>query len=273
MKTKILPVMFGIIVSINCPRNLDAGDHSIRLRMRSGRPVVEDVYLNGHGPYRFLLDTAGQTNQLESEVAGAIGLKAEFRVELATANGKVMVPGGHVEELEIGGTRVSGQEFLLGSLDAVHALDSTIRGVLGQEFLGKFDYLLDVRNRTLSLGMIAPARGSRLPLQTIEGRIAMPTNHGRLILDSGVDTMVLFRRLSGGAMRKTMRTASGTAMASTAEPQRLRIQGCGVREVDTVSVPRPDGVVEDGLLPLNVFRAVYVSNSEKFVVVDPKPGS
>src|SRR5262245_30715466 len=169
MKAKIMPLLFGIIVSINCPRNLDAGDRSIRLRMRSGRPVVEDVYLNGHGPYRFLLDTGGQTNQLESEVARAIGLKAEFRVELATASGKVMVPGGHVEEVEIGGMRISDQEFLVGSLDAVHALDSTIRGVLGQEFLGKFDYLLDVRNQTLSLGMNAPAAGFRLPLQTIEG--------------------------------------------------------------------------------------------------------
>src|SRR5262245_18095628 len=111
MKTKIVPLIFGIIVSINCPRNLDAGDASIRLRMRSGRPVVEDVYLNGYGPYRFLLDTGGQTNQLESEVARTIGFKTEFRVELATANGKLMVPGGHVEEVEIGGTRTYRQEF------------------------------------------------------------------------------------------------------------------------------------------------------------------
>jgi hypothetical protein len=273
MKSKIMPLIFGIIVSINCPRIVDAGDRSIRLRMRSGRPVVEDVYLNGYGPYRFLLDTGGQTNQLESEVARAIGLKAEFRVELATANGKVMAPGGHVEEIEIGGTRISGQEFLVGSLDAVHVLDSTIRGVLGQEFLGMFDYLLDIRNHTLSLGMIAPAAGSRLPLQTIEGRIALPTNHGRLILDSGIDTMVLFKTGRGGTSRVSMQTVSGAGMASAEEPQRLHIQGCAVREVDTVSVPRPDGVIEDGLLPLNVFRAVYVSNSEKFVVLDPKPGS
>jgi Aspartyl protease len=271
MKTKILALMLGIIVSIICPRNLDAGDRSIRLRIQSGRPVIEDVYLNGHGPYRFLLDTGGQTNQLESEVAMAIGLTAEFRVELATANGKVVVPGGHVEEVEIGGIRIPGQEFLVGPIDVVHVLDSTIRGVLGQEFLGKFDYLLDIRNHTLILGIIAPAGGSRLPLQTIEGRIAMPTNHGRLILDSGIDTMVLFKVHRDGTTRVPMQTGSGVGRASAEKPQRLRIEGCGVRKVDTVSVPRPDGLVEDGFLPLNVFHAVYVSNSEKFVVVDPKP--
>jgi len=85
--------------------------------------------------------------------------------------------------------------------------------------------------------------------------------------------MVLFKTLRGGATRVPMRTASGAGMASAEEPQRLRIKGCGVREVETVSVPRPEGAVEDGLLPLNVFRAVYVSNSEKFVVVDPRPGN
>jgi hypothetical protein len=265
--------MLGITVSIICPRNLDAGDRSIRLRIQSGRPVIEAVYLNGHGPYRFLLDTGGQTNQVESEVAMVIGLKADFRVELATANGKVVVPGGHVEEVEIDGTRIPGQEFLIGSIDAVHVLDSTIRGVLGQEFLGKFDYLLDNRNHTLSLGIIAPTGGSRLPLQTIEGRIAMPTNHGRLILDSGIDRTVLFKTHRGGTTRVPMQTVSGAGLASAEKPQRLRIEGCRFREVDTVSVPRPDGVVEDGLLPLNVLRAVYVSNSEKFVVVYPKPGS
>jgi hypothetical protein len=101
----------------------------------------------------------------------------------------------------------------------------------------------------------------------------MPTNHGRLILDSGIDKMVLYKTLHGGTTRVPIQTAAGAGLASAEQPQRLRIQGCGIREVDTVSIPRPDGVVEDGLLPLNVFRAVYVSNSEKFVVVDPRPGN
>jgi len=55
--------MLRIIVSINFPQHLGATDDiPVRLSMRSGRPLLDNVYLNGHGPYQFLLDTGSETD-------------------------------------------------------------------------------------------------------------------------------------------------------------------------------------------------------------------
>jgi len=224
--------------------------------------------LNGYGPYRFLLDSGAQTNTMESGVARDIGLQSTFRVELATIAGVVLVPGGHVDEVQLGDIRVSGPEFIVHSLDAIHALDPTIRGVLGQEFLSRFDYLIDVQDHSLHLGAAAPRSGSRVDLELDGGRILLPTNFGRLVLDSGTDTLVLFDRAADTNLE--MRTFSGSTPASSREPETVMIAGYGLRTVPSVSVARPRAAHEDGLLPIIAFKSIYVSNSEKYVIVDPR---
>ena len=40
---------------------------TLKLQVIAGRPVVDGVYLNGQGPYRFLLDTGTQVNMLKPQ--------------------------------------------------------------------------------------------------------------------------------------------------------------------------------------------------------------
>ena len=66
---------------------------AVPLTARHGRPVVDGVYVNGHGPFRFLLDTGAQSSQLDVRLAREIGLVAAYRVELVSAGGVRKVPG------------------------------------------------------------------------------------------------------------------------------------------------------------------------------------
>jgi hypothetical protein len=56
----------------------------VKLQAREGRPIVDGVFVNGHGPYRFLLDTGSNVNLIETDLARKIGMKATLHVELAS---------------------------------------------------------------------------------------------------------------------------------------------------------------------------------------------
>lgn len=260
-----------MIVSALVPCNaraLPPLDGSIRLNTISGIPVVEGVFLNGHGPYRFLLDTGSQVNQVEASIARKIGLAATFQVKLATTTGAIPADGGPVAEVSLGSTSVSNQVFLFTALNAAHVLSGEIKGVLGQEFLAHFDYLLDFAKHRLVIGGPPPDGGSRLGFETINGCPVIETSEGRLVLDSGSNAAILYRSSPPSADGSVIRTASGTASVSTIQGLRLEIGGRRYHPANAASVLRPL-LKGDGLLPAGLFHAVFISNSGKYVILDP----
>jgi hypothetical protein len=50
------------------------GNGSIKLITLSGVAVVDGVFLNGHGPYRFLLDTGSGGNLVDTSIAQTLAL-------------------------------------------------------------------------------------------------------------------------------------------------------------------------------------------------------
>ena len=228
--------------------------------------MVDGVFVNGHGPYRFLVDTGAETNQIDAALARSIGLEPAFQVELVTAAGTVRVPGGRGIEVSLDSARSDGQEFLYTDLRGVKQLASDIRGVLGESFLARFDYLLDLRGKRLVFGKL-DREGTRAEFRMVEGRPSIFTSLGRMVLDSGSDRIVLF-----GAARRmgtsTLYAASGFRETGSVQAKPLVIEGRTIRHDDAVGVPRQAGVAEDGLLPSSLFRAVYVCNSERYVVLD-----
>lgn len=241
-----------------------AGESVIRLRILGGRPVADGVFVNGNGPYRFLLDTGAQSNQIDAVIAGKIGLTPTFRVDLATTSGVTRVGGSRVREVTLGSLRASDQEFLFTALDGVRELSADIQGVLGEEFLSRFDYRLDLRAKTLDFGAVEPD-GERIPTEQVAGRPALATNFGRLVLDSGSDTLVLFHNGGAGPALPGISAASGFAAAGSG--LWLRIGGRSYRPGRAVAASNPEAA-EDGLLPLSLFKAVYISNSGHYIVCE-----
>jgi hypothetical protein len=215
-----------VIVTAGVPckaRLFESPEGSVRLDVASGRPIVSGVFLNGQGPYRFLLDTGAQTNLVEASIARQLGLAPTFQTEVDSAAGKANVPGGRIAEVSLGWVTASDQQFLFSILDVAQAVSPDIQGILGEQFLAGFDYLLDFPNHRLVIGGAAPEGGSRVSIESINGCPAIATSEGRLVLDSGTDTTVLLRAPSSTSGH--VRTATGQAFVSKVQSLSIVIAG------------------------------------------------
>jgi hypothetical protein len=240
----------------------------IRVALVGGRPVVSGVYLNGHGPYRFLLDTGAQTNRVDTGIARRLRLTATFQVAVLTVNGATKATGTRIAEIQLGSARAADQELLFSKLEAVHQMSLGIQGVLGQEFLSRFDYLLDLRAKTIAFDVPVPA-GERIPAKRVDGVLAIATSAGLLGLDSGSDALVLFHSKAGGlGPAATIRSAAAVATARDLSGMKIRIGDRDYKPKQASAVANTD-LKEDGILPVSVFKSVYVSNSGSYLIADP----
>lgn len=239
------------------------------LRVQEGRPIVDGVYVNGHGPYLFLIDTGTNVNLIDANLARSIGLNATFQVDLGSADGTTSVPGSDGNEVALGTVKAEDQKFLFSQLGAIHDFSSDIQGVLGQWFLAQFDYTIDLQNKRLEFGK-RDRDGIRVPLRMMNARLAVSTNLGDLILDSGASRLILFGAEpdTGRVNTKAFRTVIGSERAGTVFINRLVIAGQAIWIGDAVAIPNQAEPGAAGLLPLSFFKAVYVCNSEGYVVLD-----
>jgi hypothetical protein len=175
--------------------------------------VVNGVFVNGQGPYRFLVDTATTYNHLDPDLARSIGLKPGFRSQLTSLIGMIEAPGTSGVEVASGPVRAHEQKFLFAGMETVHQLSPDIQGVLGQQFLSAFDYLLDSRARRLEFGPLPPGgHRTQVPFRNLHERPVVSTSLGELAVDSGADSV--------------------TCLASACPDRRLwgsYPEGCGLR--------------------------------------------
>jgi len=246
----------------------------VKMQVRDGRPVVDGVYVNGHGPYRFLVDTGANVNLIETRLARKIGMNATFKVDLASVSNKTSTEGSDGNEVVLDSVKAERQEFLLSPLDAIHEISPDIQGVLGQWFLYQFDYVLDLRNKRIEFGKLDLGKnagnGTRAPFKMINARPVVSTSLGDLALDSGASQVVLFgvRSAGGSGSRSEMKTVAGSQQIGMVSGKSLVIEGRKIWSGDAVATPsRPEPGV-DGLLPLGLFKMIYVCNSESYVVFE-----
>ena len=93
----------------------------VRLQVRDGRPIVDGVYINGHGPYRFLVDTGSNVNLIETGLARKIGMESSLRVELTSAAGKNSMEGSDGNEIELDSFKADGQRFVFSKLESIQS--------------------------------------------------------------------------------------------------------------------------------------------------------
>lgn len=238
---------------------------SVKLQVREGCPIVDGVYVNGHGPYRFLLDTGTVLNHLDPKLAKSIGLKASLRVEVISAFAVAQAPAAEGIEIALESAKAGGQRIVFSDLETVHHLGFDIKGILGQEFLSRFDYLLDFRAKRLEFSKL-DRTGTRAELQTIHGQPALSTSLGRLLLDSGTGWVVLF----GVPAPRTndILTLAGASKAGAVPRKPLIIEGRIIQYGELVAAPGGNEAGVAGLLPVSLFKSVYICNSEGYVILD-----
>jgi hypothetical protein len=235
------------------------------MQVRDSHPIVDGVYINGHGPYRFFLDTGSNVNLLEPGLAQSIGLAATFRTELASSTGATVAPGSKGIEVSLDTVKAERQEFLFMRL-AFHDRWPDVQGMLGQGFLWKVDYMLDLHAKRLAFGT-QNSTGTRVSLRMINGRPSVSTSVGELVLDSGAERLVLFGvKPTSGLGDGEMRTYTGSQRIGMVSGQLLTIEGRKLWRGDAVALPESKEAEVDGLMPLSLFKAVYVCNSGGYVI-------
>lgn len=241
---------------------------ALKLHILSGLPIVDRVFINGHGPYRFLLNTGEESNEMDPALARKLGLKGTYRFELDSPSGSSTVQGSIVSTVSLGPLVAADQEFLLVAPAALRSVDPAIRGSIGQLFLTRFDYLLDFKRHRIRFGGPAP-KGKRVSFRLACMCMMIPTSEGDLLLASGTTTLFLFRDAPLSSHKKGMvRTSTENMVVRVGEASAIDIGGRHYRPAETFYCPLRDSPAE-GLLPANLFGAIYVSNSEHYVLFDP----
>ena len=240
----------------------------VNIQVRDGRPIVDGVYVNGHGPYRFLVDTASNINLIRAGIAKKNGMIATFQVDLTSAGGKIPTSGSDGNEVILDSVKAGDQKFLYSGLDAIRNSAPDVQGLLGQWFLSRFDYTLDLRGKRFEFGK-QDRSGVRSKFKMINARPVVSTSLGDLALDSGAARITLFGvRPDAAHLTGELRTVAGSQKTGLVSGKSLVIVGHKIWDGDAVAIPsRPEPGV-DGLLPLSLFRAVYVCNSEGYVVFE-----
>lgn len=234
---------------------------ALLLMLLSRMPVTE-VTINGSGPYRFAVDTGAVSSMISTRAAAAAGLCPNYRVELVTATGGRLVPATAKTTVVASARTVSNVEMLW--LDQL--LDGRVDGILGQNFLRGQSYEIDPRGGRVEFGRESPHRKTTwLPLEWIEGRMAIRAESPdgaalHLVIDSGASHLVLWPKTpiplrdSGFALASTH---AGKAPVRLARLPWLQLGSLRLPGLTTGILPGERQ--EDGLLPTNLFRRIFVS--------------
>jgi hypothetical protein len=240
---------------------------AVKLHIEQGCPIADGVYVNGHGPYRFLLDTGSNTDFLAANVAKSIGLNATSQLDVTAVSSTASFPVSGDNRISLDSETAEGQELVLSSIAYLQNLLPGIQGLLGEPFLSRFDYGLDFRARTLEFRSPRP-HGTHVSFESSGGRPFISTSLGNLILDSGAPRVVLFRPQAPTRRDKMrqMLTIAGTQLIEVVRDKSLSIEGKRIWEGEAVVVSNHSEPGVDGLMPLSVFQRIYVCNSETYIV-------
>ena len=278
-----------------CPGNIV----SLPFHLVNRHQIVVSVSVNHSGPYNFLLDTGTQFTMVDSSLAAKL---------LLTPSGKAAVAGYGINEaaslarldlIEVGPQRIASLEVVLFNLQKLQSSGLDVKGILGEDFLEHFDMLIDNAHNQLCLdnsaAMQAQVKGEHIALLTSDqkrGESDLPkslvvaahfTNGMRIVrlkLDSGANAGFLYdpsSYLAVGSVRlASVRGAGVDGQArsfSVLPPQDLRIGALELTKAPfytITGVERDPSTTEfDGLLPMGLFRRIFIDHAEHFAVLEP----
>ena len=226
----------------HCPGNVA----SVPLRLTNSHQMIVAVSVNHSGPYNFLLDTGTQITMIDPSLAAELHLNTQGSAVVAGVGFQTAASFAQLDLLEAGSHAVANQKVLVFDLQNPHSVDLHYRGVLGEDFLGQFDMLIDNAHNLLCLddsaAMRADVKGPHIALLPapetsnggpsfrsliISARLSDGMRPVRLKLDSGTNAPFLFdspQYMAPGSIRSVGGGLNGAQRSfSTLPPQDLKI--------------------------------------------------
>jgi predicted aspartyl protease len=287
MNTRAAFLVLGALV-LSPPLSADS---SVKLRTVAGGFLLVPVTLNGAGPFEFLLDTGTTTTMIEPALARRLDLPLGERESIANMTSENVGAWSRLESLTIGSTKIVDVDVLVAPLGAIEQLDARVRGVLGNDVLGRNSFLLSYAKQRLEFdgdrSLAARVRGTHVPLHQTDGRLAVEAEVPGVrrplsfVLDSGCLSVFLFEKAPGdlgaalGADRGVLavHTATGVRGLPTGELRGLRLAGGALGSLQALIVRNAaalEGREEDGLLPTSLFREVWFDHEGSFLILNPR---
>src|SRR5258705_6770511 len=149
----------------HCPGNVA----SVPLRLTNSHQMIVAVSVNHYGPYNFLLDTGTQITMVDPSLAAELHLNTQGSGVVAGFGFHAAASVAQLDLLEAGSHAVANQKVIVFDFQNPHSIDLHFRGVLGEDFLGQFDLLIDNDHNLLCLdessAMAADVKGPHIPLE------------------------------------------------------------------------------------------------------------
>jgi hypothetical protein len=279
----------------HCPGNA-AG---IRFRLVQRSRIIVPVVINRTGPYEFLLDTGTGSTIVDPLLATELHLKTRGPAEVVGVGFSTHASFAYLDSLEVGSHSVANHLVVVHDLHP-QAGDLHFRGTIGGDFLTHFDLMMDYMHRMLCLDdakvMQTAVKGERIALVTppltpdqvsLTELLIIPVHLSGfgarrllLTLDSGASVSCLFNHAVNlvPELRQTRQRdgygADGVKRGfSILPPQSMQIGSINIQQV-SFAVPADSGEnaltsKEDGLLTTVLFRRVFISYADRFIVLDP----
>jgi predicted aspartyl protease len=111
--------------------------------------VVVPAFINGHGPYRFLVDTGANHSILSNKIANELKLPVESNKMLSTSGSRVPIKIRLVECLQIGGTPITQTEIATTDWEILRSLH--VDGIIGADYLKRFKISIDYGRKLLTI--------------------------------------------------------------------------------------------------------------------------
>jgi hypothetical protein len=279
------------------PANADSPDeNTVRIGFRTVNQflVVVPVSINGAGPFNFLLDTGATNSDIDRGLSDQLSLPGVGEKEVGGLQGSVRLSIVHAQSISVAGRTV--RDLNLNVLPKANGLPSKVSGILGEDFLGNFDLLIDNEHHVIQLqqgpgAMSEMFEGERLPVQLaiMDGQYVNRTlvvtgssselggKPMSLLLDSGVNYLYLFggeQSLGGGGIPRdcsaaTISDPSKLFLCKQKVLPQLRFGNKKVSNLIAVAELRTTAAYAEGLMPTSVFRSIFISHSQRFVILDP----
>jgi hypothetical protein len=281
----------------HCPGNVAI----LPFRPVMGSRMIVPVVINHTGPYDFLVDTGAYFTTLEPSLAVDLQLKTQGSAEVVGVGFSEKASLTQIDLLETGSQAIANQVAEVLDLQGLQAPGLHVRGILGGDFLGHFDVLMDYTHSMLCLDgtkvMRKAVKGFRVQLTApvpaadgvpSTGLFLVPVHISGagarqllLALDSGAQAPLLYdpgQYLDPQSL--TSRSVEGHGgddvkrEFSILLPQNLQIGSLSLQQISFVVPSRlwrsSTASQVDGLLPTALFRRVFVSYADHFAVLEPR---
>jgi hypothetical protein len=269
------------------PAQVQQSNNIVPFHLRDKYLIVVAATVNNTGPYDFLVDTGTTRTVIDPGLALQLQAPAIGKVSLTGILRQRQDELVQLENVRIGGVSASGLGVVVDRLGRQKTLAPGIRGVLGEDFLSRFDIFIDYKERWLRFGGPTPT-GERCRFETIGQYQGSPTINRVLIwtdfmdagkarvllqLDTGARVPELFPAnhapISSPRWGGVMAISDGADEVTIDSNTSIKIGSTVVRGLDVVQSRRSLTFDAQGLLPAAIFHTIYISHSGGFIVLNP----